>query len=57
MFFYPSMFMSYIQTQNTRIAYETLLTLQLLERTTKHNSLRVETKVMQDCQSSAVGGG
>ncbi len=51
---------SYIQTQNTGIACEML---QLLERgenggqrTTKHNSLRVETMPMQDCQSAVVGG-
>ncbi len=41
---------SYIQTQSTRIASETLLTLQLLER----GNRRAETIAMQGCQSAAV---
>ncbi len=38
---------SYIQTQNTRIAYEILLTLQCLSEA---------TMAMQGCQSKPVGG-
>ncbi len=42
---------SYIGTQSTGIAYETLLTLQVLSV----QPLRAKTMAMQDCQSATMG--